>query len=124
MNFWRRAWPSRRASAFFQLPTAGAIRHLFRVVSGLDSMVLGETEILGQVKKAYAAASAGGTTVEAPEQAFPARLQRGQGRADEYQHHARRGERGLGGGGTRGEDFRPALDVPRDDPRARGKRAN
>lgn len=39
-----------------------AILHLFSVTSGMDSMVLGETEIAGQVKDAYEAAHAAGHT--------------------------------------------------------------
>jgi len=39
-----------------------AITHLFKVISGLDSMVLGETEITGQVKHAYENAHAAGIT--------------------------------------------------------------
>ncbi|MCX6346099.1 MAG: glutamyl-tRNA reductase [Armatimonadetes bacterium] len=39
-----------------------AIRHLFEVVCGLDSMALGETHILGQIRSAYCIASEHGTT--------------------------------------------------------------
>ena len=45
----------------YVLEGSEAVRHLFEVASGLDSMVLGEPQILGQVKEAYAAASQHGS---------------------------------------------------------------
>jgi glutamyl-tRNA reductase len=39
-----------------------AVRHVFSVACGLDSMVLGEPQILGQLKRAYAVAQASGAT--------------------------------------------------------------
>jgi len=46
----------------YQFSDEQAIRHLFRVAGGLDSMVLGESQIVSQLKQAYAQAMEQGTT--------------------------------------------------------------
>ena len=43
-------------------PDHDAVRHMLRVASGLDSLVLGEPQILGQMKTAFTAANEAGTT--------------------------------------------------------------
>ena len=45
----------------YTLRNAEAIRHIFRVTSSLDSMMVGEPQILGQVKEAYRIATDAGT---------------------------------------------------------------
>ena len=49
-------------SHFYRLMDDVALTHIFRVTSSLDSMVLGEPEITGQVKDAWAQAQDAGTT--------------------------------------------------------------
>jgi glutamyl-tRNA reductase len=70
---------------------AQAIEHLFSVVSGLDSMVIGETEITGQVKQAYQAAQEAKLTGRLTNRLFQTALQT----AKEIRTHT-----GIGRGST------------------------
>lgn len=53
--------PAELGPYLYTLPEDRAVRHAFRVASGLDSMVLGEPQILGQMKEAVRAAESAGT---------------------------------------------------------------
>jgi glutamyl-tRNA reductase len=53
--------PNRIQPYLYTHPHRNAVRHMFRVASGLDSMVLGEPQILGQMKQAARLAEEAGT---------------------------------------------------------------
>jgi len=58
------------AKHFYVLQHTPAVEHLYRVASGVDSMVLGESQILGQVREAMSAATEAGTLNGALSHAF------------------------------------------------------
>ena len=58
---YHRMQPAELHPYLYTLPQDQAVRHAFRVASGLDSMVFGEPQILGQLKDAVRTAEAAGT---------------------------------------------------------------
>jgi glutamyl-tRNA reductase len=54
--------PTELAPSIYALRNCDAARHLFRVTSGLESMIVGEAEVQGQVRRAWEEAMAAGTT--------------------------------------------------------------
>jgi glutamyl-tRNA reductase len=69
--------PTELAAVMYAPRNCDAARHLFRVTAGLESMVLGEAEVQGQVKRAYEHALAAGTTGPLTNRLFTAALQAG-----------------------------------------------
>lgn len=69
----QRPWQAVETSAsLYRYQDEAMIRHLIRVASGLDSLVLGEPQILGQLKKAYSVACEAGTVGGQFKRLFPA----------------------------------------------------
>src|SRR5205814_2003457 len=58
---YHRVQPQELKPYLYTLPQGEAVRHAFRVASGLDSMVVGEPQILGQMKEAVRVAESAGT---------------------------------------------------------------
>lgn len=69
--------PPMEGAPFFSLTGKEAARHLFRVAAGIESMVVGESEILGQVRAAFTASTAAGTHTPALSRLFHAAIRAG-----------------------------------------------
>ena len=82
------------------------MRHAFRVAASLDSMVLGESQIFGQVKQAYEAAEEAGALGSVLNALAQPLLRGRQAGAHRDRHRAKRGVRLPRGGGAGAEDLR------------------
>ena len=70
--------PETPAGGFREGAGDGALRHVFRVAAGLESAVLGEAQILGQIRRARAAAEAAGVLRPALRHTLAAAIRTGQ----------------------------------------------
>ena len=69
--------PTELAEIIYSPRNCDAARQLYRVTAGLESMIVGEAEVQGQVKRAYEAARQAGTTGPLTNKLFAAALQTG-----------------------------------------------
>src|SRR6185312_7891529 len=69
--------PTELAPVVYSPRNCDAARQLYRVTAGLDSMIVGEAEVQGQVRRAYEAALEAGTTGPMTNRLFGAALQAG-----------------------------------------------
>jgi glutamyl-tRNA reductase len=69
--------PTELAQSIYSLRNCDAARHLYQVTAGLDSMIVGEAEIQGQIKRAYEAGIAGETVGPLTNHLFKAALATG-----------------------------------------------
>jgi glutamyl-tRNA reductase len=72
-----RGHPSPEGVTFYHHEGTAALRHLFRVAAGIESLVIGESEILGQVREAFSASTAAGSGNAALARLFHSALRMG-----------------------------------------------
>ena len=117
--------PTELLEAIYSLRNCDAARHLYRVASGLESMIVGEAEVQGQVKRAYERALAARTTGPLTNQLFRAALATGKRVRTETAISAGRASRRLGRGRRRARRARrPRPRATSDHRRRRDRRAD
>ena len=98
--------PTELAEAIYSPRNCDAARQLYRVTAGLESMIVGEAEIQGQVRRAHESAMRAGCTGPLSNRLFAAALTTGKRVRSETGDRREPRERPLGGGRPRAERAR------------------
>jgi glutamyl-tRNA reductase len=92
---WKKADIKISSSNFYSYEGMDAVKHLFKVIAGLDSMVMGEYQIQGQIKDAYSIACSSKTADKTLHKLFHAAFRTG--KAVRTRTKIGKGNRSLGG---------------------------